>query len=416
MKRFLVGSLVLIVLGVPVALVAAAWLALDERAAVVRPLELTPERIARARALAEAHDPRRAAGALRTVTLSAADVDLAANYLLAGRGGGAKIVLQPGSAAFWVSVRTVPNPFGRFLNFEGVLRETSGLPQFDWLSVGRLPVPAFVADRLLEHAIERVAAMSAGVQTADVLQSVHFEGGQVQVAYRWREDMPERLRAALLPPAEQERLRAYQQRLADVSAEARLPQVSLRTLLEPLLTLAAARSAADPVAENRAALAVLAFYVNGRGLTALAPQAREWPRPAPRKVTLGGRHDLAQHFTLSAALAASAGSPLADAIGVYKEVEDAREGSGFSFPDLAADRAGSVFGRHAARSPASARELQQRVAAGAVEADFMPDTAGLPERMDQGEFARRFGGVGQPAYRRMAQEVERRIAALALYR
>ena len=46
----------------------------------------------------------------------------------------------------------------------------------------------------------------------------------------------------------------------------------------------------------------------------------------------------------------------------------------------------------------------------------MPDTAGLPERMNQAEFARRFGGVGQPAYRKMEQEVERRIGALALYR
>jgi hypothetical protein len=202
-----------------------------------------------------------------------------------------------------------------------------------------------------------------------------------------------------------------------VSADARLPQqVSLRVLLEPLLRLAAERPAADAVAENRAALLVLAFHVNGRGLTAVVPQARAWPRPVPRNVTLGGRHDFAQHFTVSAALAAHADSPLADAIGIYKEVEDARDGSGFSFADLAADRAGSVFGSQATRSAAAARTLQQRVLAGVVEADFMPDTDGLPERMHQPEFARRFGGVGEPAYRKMEQEVERRVGRLALYR
>jgi hypothetical protein len=93
----------------------------------------------------------------------------------------------------------------------------------------------------------------------------------------------------------------------------------------------------------------------------------------PRKVTLNGRTDSPQHFTISAALAAHAGSPLSDAIGLYKEVDDSRRGSGFSFNDLAADRAGTRFGDLATRSPASARQLQQRVAFGIREPDFMPD-------------------------------------------
>jgi hypothetical protein len=46
----------------------------------------------------------------------------------------------------------------------------------------------------------------------------------------------------------------------------------------------------------------------------------------------------------------------------------------------------------------------------------MPDTAGLPEGVHEPEFRRRFGGVGQPAYRKMEQEVERRVAGLALYK
>ena len=418
MRRFFLGSIALVLIGVPAALIACAWLALDERPAVVRKVELTPEQIARARALAKAHDPRKsAAGGLRSMTLSAQDIDVAANYFLAGRGGGAKVALQPGAAMFWVTVPAVPNPFGRYLNVEAVLRQTIGLPEFDRLHIGRLPVPGFVADRLLAHAIDRAAALSAGTPAADLLESVRIDGGHVQIVYRWREDTPERLRAALLPPAEQERIRIYQSRLAEVSADRRLPQqVSLLLLLEPLMRLAAERAAADAVAENRAALVVLAFYVNGRGLTAVVPQAGAWPRPAPRHITLGGRHDLAQHFTVSAALAANAGSPLADAIGIYKEVEDARDGSGFSFPDLAADRAGSVFGSQATRSASAARAVQQRVLAGVVEADFMPDTTGLPERMGQAEFTRRFGGVGQPAYRKMEQEVERRVGGLGLYR
>jgi hypothetical protein len=115
-------------------------------------------------------------------------------------------------------------------------------------------------------------------------------------------------------------------------------------------------------------------------------------------------------------VAPAAGSPLADAIGVYKELDDARGGSGLSFPDLAADRAGTHFGAQAARSRQSARALQKCFVAGAVEADFMPDVSGLPAPNDAAELEGRFGGVGGAAYRQAEGEIERRIAALALYR
>jgi uncharacterized protein YfiM (DUF2279 family) len=187
------------------------------------------------------------------------------------------------------------------------------------------------------------------------------------------------------------------------------------------MRLASERSAggiaqADPRAEIRAVIAVVAFYVNGKGLSAIVPGAKSWPHPAPRKVTLNGREDFPQHFTISAALAANAGGPLSDAIGLYKEVDDSRGGSGFSFNDIAADRAGAVFGEIATRSEESARTLQQRIAAGLKEADMMPEVADLPEFMSEAEFKRRFGGIGAPAYNKMMQDIERRIAACALYR
>jgi hypothetical protein len=133
-------------------------------------------------------------------------------------------------------------------------------------------------------------------------------------------------------------------------------------------------------------------------------------------VTLNRRDDFPKHFMISAALAADAGGPLADAVGLYKEVEDSRGGSGFSFNDVAADRAGTRFGERAAASPVSARKLQQRLSAGVRERDLMPATEDLPEFMPEGEFKRRFGGIGAPAYKQMMAEIERRIASLALYR
>jgi hypothetical protein len=156
--------------------------------------------------------------------------------------------------------------------------------------------------------------------------------------------------------------------------------------------------------------------VNGKGLAAIVPDAKDWPRPATRTVTLNGRTDFPQHFTVSAALAAHAGAPLSDAIGLYKEVDDSRQGSGFSFNDIAADRAGTRFGEIATQSPASARGLQRRVKMGIRESDLMPETADLPEFMPEAEFKRRYGGIGAPSYQRMMQDIERRVAACRLYR
>ncbi len=219
-----------------------------------------------------------------------------------------------------------------------------------------------------------------------------------------------------LAPPEIERLRVYHEHIVD--AVGGVPaRASLAELVRPIMVLVAARSTErGPVDEGRAAIVALAFYVNGKPLAVLAPEARDWPRAEPRRLMLHGRRDLAQHFTISAALAATAGAPVADLIGLYKEIDDARRGSGFSFVDLAADRAGAAFGRAATLDDASARRLQARAGAGISEPDMMPPIDGLPENLSEREFTSRYRGEGELAYRALVEEIERRIDALALLR
>ena len=184
----------------------------------------------------------------------------------------------------------------------------------------------------------------------------------------------------------------------------------------PLFALAAQRGAADgnALAENRAALRVLTFYANDRPLGLLLPDAYDWPRPRPMSVTLRQREDLALHFLISAVISAEAGSPLADTVGLWKELSDARQGgSGFSFDDLAADRAGTRLGERAVRDPAA---LQARLAAGLTDADLLPPIGDLPTQLSEKQFARRFGAVGSAAYNRVLADIEARIDALPLLR
>ena len=419
MRRALL-LLTLLVVALPFALVGASFLALDDRPLVARPAALGPAQVERAKRLLDDNDPRRLKpGAQRTVSLSQQDLDLLANYLASRYArGGAQIALRPGVATVAATAELPANPVGRFLNVRASLHDTGALPRLEDVSIGRLPAPDWLANALLDRAWAKLQESEDVRAAAGAVKKVGIAEGRLDVTFEWRADLPDRLRTALLPRAEQERLRPYQERLAELTRGGgdRATALSLADLASDLLRLAGDRGGdADAAAENRAALFVLAVYASGKGLASAVPAAADWPRPAARKLTLAGRVDFAQHFAISAALAAGAGGPFADAVGVYKEVDDSRRGSGFSFADIAADRAGTRFGE-AATASASARKLQAHAQAGLRESDIMVAARDLPEAMPEGEFKRRFGGVDAPAYSRMIAEIDGRIAALPVYR
>lgn len=416
--RFLLRTLVLLIVTLPVVTVALLALALQDRPLASDAAQLTHDDIARAREIFRAQDPRRTGGSgLRTASVGEADLTLALNYLASQFGrGAARVGLRPGAATLQLSLEAPPNPFGRYVNIDAAFRETAAMPELDRLRIGRLPVPGFVADLLLAEAVRRLTTGDADQLATQVVQSARFGDGTLTVTYRWNEDDAALARSMLLAPEDRQRLRAYQERLADVVGGAPRPS-SLSALLPPLFRLALERGAGgDPIRENRACIVVLALYAIGQPLERIVPSAAGWRRPARQALTLAGRDDLPKHFLVSAALAAEAGSPLAGVIGVFKEVDDSRGGSGFSFQDIGANRAGVRFGEVASQSPRRARQLAGTIAAGVAEADFMPSVADLPEFMSEAEFSRRFGGVDSPAYAKLIATIDQRIDSLPLLR
>lgn len=420
MMRWMLRLLLVVMVMAPVGAVLAVWLAIQPQPLVVNAVAITPEHVARAKRLLDRHDPRRMRpGVLRTIMLSQEELELSTNYLASRVGNGAaRVVLQDGLAAVRATFVLPANPVGRYLNLDALLQDGGHLPTVESLRIGALRVPAWLCNWLLRAGMARLEGSADFGAAADVIKRVSITPGLLQVNFEWSAEAASQIRSALVPPADQARWQAYQERLAAITAEsARDRALGMDQLLGPLLQLAQQRSAAgDPALEHRAMLVVLAFYVNGKGLAALVPSARGWPVPERRVVTLSGRTDFPRHFLISAALAAAAGSPLADAVGLYKEVDDARRGSGFSFNDIAADRAGTRFGALAVSGAAGQARLQQLLARGPREADLIPDVRDLPEFMAEPEFLRRYGGIGAPPYRRMMADIEQRIAGLPLYR
>lgn len=386
------------------------------------PADVSATDIARAREFLRRNDPRRPApGPLRTLAASEREANLALHQLARrlAPGAAAQLMLDDGSARLQASLPVPHSPVTAWLNIAVTLRETPGLPAIEGLTAGRLPVPDWLAARLLAGLAQRLNATPETALALDMVRHVRLKPARLEVTYAWGDDGLQRLLGTMLPPAEQERLTAYAQALTGaIQAHAAAgggARLSLARLMPPLFALASQRSAGggDAVAENRAALLTLALQATGRRMSDLVPAIQAAPHPQRVTVTLADRDDFPQHLLISAVLALEGGGPLANAIGVYKETADLRDGSGFSFNDIAADRAGTRLGLLAQRDP---RALQERLARGAAENDFMPDVADLPEFLSERQFLATYGGVDAPPYRRMLADIERRLDALPLLR
>lgn len=390
----------------------AAALALDTAPRITGSVATDANTVLHLRQWLRAHDPRRARdGRLYVLQASADDLQWLAQQAARLGGGAARVQLAPGHAQLQLSL-----PWRRFwLNAVVDLGDSATRPVLLRAQLGQLVLPGVLAEPLLALAL-RLADPPQGDWPGwhQVLQGTRWQADRGLVVYRWRADIPGRVADRLVPAPQLARLRAYHDAL-DALVRAQPGSQDLSALLVPLLGLARERSgpghdAGDAAAENRAALLVLATHVTGRPLRTLLPAARAWPRIPQRGVSLAGRPDFPLHFMVSAALAAEGSGPLSDALGLVKEVSDARQGSGFSFNDIAVNRAGTRLGELAVRAP---RRLQ---AALASPVQLLPDVADLPEFLPEAEFVARYGGIGAPAYRAMLADIEARVAALPLYR
>jgi hypothetical protein len=128
---------------------------------------------------------------------------------------------------------------------------------------------------------------------------------------------------------------------------------------------------------------------------------------ASQGTTLNGREDWPRHYAVSAALAVLQHPIVSDAGGLMREqLNTLTRGSGFSFGDLAADRAGVRFAFAATRSDIAASEMQARLRRGFSRKDFFPLEVQFPENLSLEEFRHNFGSVGSERYQSKVNEIE----------
>ncbi len=127
--------------------------------------------------------------------------------------------------------------------------------------------------------------------------------------------------------------------------------------------------------------------------------------------TMRGRADLAKHFFVSAHLTVTLGGANARGIGLAKEALDANGGTGFSFVDMAANRAGILF---AEKLLAEELGLEQ-VANGFTVNRYLPNLDDLAEGLEADKFRSQFVNEDGVSLNTELQKIEQRVLALPIY-
>ncbi|HSD27093.1 MAG TPA: hypothetical protein VLL75_07285 [Vicinamibacteria bacterium] len=375
-------------------------------------------------------DPRRVpSGETRTVRLSGPELDQLVSWVASvGIWARTAVSLAPGGVSGAAALH-VPRT-GRWLNVIASTRVAIDRGRLSLagprVQVGRLTVPPVLLDVLAPFVVAGLQGDRDLRRVLPAVESLRLDSDEAVLTYR-RVDMPRGLIARLVwgeEPSGGMREAVYGQvdRLLAVLPTVPAGDARFEAALETAFALARDRSVGgSAVEENRAALLALGIVLGhprvaravGDKLDARRAGLAEKLRSG---TTLRGRADWTRHFAVSGALTVVSAVAPSDAAGLLKEELDADGGSGFSFADLLADRAGTTFAEVATRDEARAAALQARLSAGFWVDEFFPPADGLPEGIPDAQLQAHYGGVGGPLYRRTAEEIERRVAACAAYR
>jgi hypothetical protein len=188
-------------------------------------------------------------------------------------------------------------------------------------------------------------------------------------------------------------------------------------LIGHLFALAQQRSIEnDPVDENYATLWALCLYLGAPEFARIVAMPVDYSLKAPLNMGLRGRLDLRLHFFFSVALRLSSERDISNNIGKLKEILDSSQGgSGFSFRDLTADKAGVELAEFAIADETSARQVQAVLAGTNNEDLFIPALHDLPEGLSEKRFIAIFGDDNSDTFLALEGKIAKRIAALPVY-
>ncbi|MFC3094317.1 hypothetical protein DRW07_14485 [Alteromonas sediminis] len=311
-----------------------------------------------------------------------------------------------------------------FINVEIWLKEGEGLT-VDQVTIGNLTLPGSAALFFFEQGVNLYTNSKAGSELMSSVQRVDLEVGEINVGLKPLAPLLAELRkmdTGSSSPEDTllaEQTAMYLRVLEAFEKERGVKARSLSDYLQRVFEVAAQRSSPQNAAiHNKAAILSLAVFAGhyriGNFIGDIQPN-KDKPLSPNHWPTLAGRVDLTRHFIISAALKLLSKQGVSLAIGEFKELMDRAEGgSGYSFVDLAADRAGVRFAVEAV-DVNRAWAFQQHMKQAVTEDLFFPSISGLQEGYSKQAFTEKFGSVDSNAYSDEVAKIQARIDALPIY-
>ena len=435
MGRFFIFLLVILLL-LPVGLAALVLPAIEDEPLVSGKPVPNTESASRVRTLAHKFRNAQETDAGKK-ELAITEQDLASIIVFAVRSvpsARAEAQITPQGLEGRLTVGLPRTPLGRYANLGFTILPSEHGLEIESIRFGQAEYSARFLAPAMSRGLDLLLGSGSGEMLMGFVSSVRFKGGEMILTYEPGQGRSEKLSDRMntlfdkiknndqLRIAHPETVQIYFRHLQETAVQLRGGYVPLSKYIAPVFRLAAESSKPgedEAATQNRAAIMALAVYFGDQRMKALVDSSTEnyfsGSRYGSHNVTIQGRHDLVQHYLTSAGLQLAAGVNVANVIGEFKEIADTlRGGSGFSFSDIAADRAGVVLAqkagdaKHAYRMQAVLSRVKQ-------ETDYFPDISGLPDNMTQAEFESRYGNVDSARYRSLMADIERRIASVPAY-
>lgn len=352
-------------------------------------------------------------------TIHLSNKELEAASSLAGQAIAPAIVSSTLTDEVWLSGVSYPLPLGRWLNIEASVPKhdytsaTGELPPFR-VKMGSVTLPSFISRPLFMFVLKQVQNRYADVPNPDkILKALRFSTDAVDVTVQ----VPRS--GTLFKKAADWTGRGVDDALVKtalchlVKLDKVSPSMAFHEQVSRAFNTEVVSAKGDVAAHNRASLVALAIYTGGPRVQRVfytgAMTDPNCPIPGSSAVRLAGRADLAKHWAVSAAMAATLGVNVTGAVGEWKELSDSLpQGTGFSFVDIAADRSGFRYGNHAA-NPDTAAAVRDRLTQATDAALLPPTVIALEENMSNSRFAQAYSNLDSPEYKRMIAQIEREL-------
>ncbi len=338
--------------------------------------------------------------------------EMAASAALAGRAANINHVAVEQSADDLSVSASVPVVAGTWLNLRATATPTeTGFPSIS-AKIGRIPIPAFIVRATANMARIILGWRGLEVPPLDVMVqsfALSEQGATTKLMLPKGTKLFRAINQAQSRPVDTATVAKIYCSLS--SLQQRVPATDFATHVRRAFTIPA--GSVSEVERNRAAFVALAMFTASPGVGSIAGdtvyRVRACPAP-PGAILLLQRADLAKHWAISAALAATFGADVSQAMGTWKEVADSGpQGSGFSFIDLSADRSGMAF---AERASSENTASSTRVRLQTIDEDTLLPLAALAlaEGLTEEQFVKRYTNVESTAYDAMVLRIDTILA------